>query len=85
MINCGIPCSELSSALKIPCHCKIEGKTSIAVDCDRVVITSEIPNIPLNAPVSTFSQRYSGLLAIPTQVNITRLIIQFHNVLISIF
>jgi hypothetical protein len=68
--ECAIPCPELSSALRIPCLCRIEGKSYIGVDCNQAVFTSEVPSIPYNAPVSTFSQRQSGLLSIPTQVRI---------------
>lgn len=68
VLNDALPCPELSSALRIPCSCKIEGKSYIGVDCNQVVFTSEIPSIPYNAPVSTFSQRHSGLQSIPTQV-----------------
>lgn len=71
-VNCWIPCPELSPAIRIPCRCQVEGASSIGIECDRVVLTSEIPSIPVNAPISSFLQRHSGLLTIPTNVSIFR-------------
>lgn len=67
-------CPELSPALRLPCKCQMEqisvnGQSgSVGMDCDRIVFTSDTPQIPSGAPISTFSQRYSGAQALPTQV-----------------
>ncbi|KAG5671694.1 hypothetical protein PVAND_001879 [Polypedilum vanderplanki] len=61
-----IACPELSPVLRLPCKCRIEQiavngqSTSIGMDCDRIIFTSESPQIPKGAPISTFTQRYSG-------------------------
>lgn len=68
-INCWMPCTELSPAIRMPCRCQFDTDSSIGIECDRVVLTSEIPSIPLNAPISTFQQRHSGLLTIPMNVS----------------
>lgn len=68
------PCPELSSALRLPCQCKVEpfGQKSqlgaVSMDCDRVVFHTESPVLPTNAPIISFSQRYSGQQILPTQV-----------------
>lgn len=67
-------CPELSPALRLPCKCQMEQisvngqPTSVGMDCDHIVFTSDTPQIPLGAPITTFSQRYSGQQALPTQV-----------------
>jgi hypothetical protein len=67
-------CPELSPALRLPCKCQMEQisvngqSTSVGMDCDHIVFTSDTPQIPLGAPITTFSQRYSGQQALPTQV-----------------
>jgi hypothetical protein len=67
-------CPELSPALRLPCKCQMEqisvsGQTSsIVMDCDHIVFTSDTPQIPLGAPITGFSQRFSGQQALPTQV-----------------
>lgn len=69
-----LACSELSPALRIPCRCQVEPigvngqPNSIGMDCDRIVFTSDTPQIPLGAPITTFSQRHSGQQMLPTQV-----------------
>lgn len=69
-VNCWVPCSELSPAIRIPCKCELEGDLpSISIECDQIVFTSDIPGIPLHAPVSTFIQRNAGLLALPMHVS----------------
>ena len=61
-------CPELSPVLRIPCKCRVEQtavigqSTSIGMDCDRIIFTTETPNIPKGAPISAFSQRHSGQL-----------------------
>jgi len=81
-------CSELSPALRLPCRCQVEAisvngqASSIGMDCDRVVFTSDTPQIPHGAPVTTFSQRNSGQQALPTQVpEIINLLCISNNVL----
>ena len=75
-VNAWRPCSELSPALRIPCKCQLEqfgvnGQTnSVGMDCDRVIFTSETPQIPAGAPITTYSQRHAGQQALPSQVNI---------------
>ncbi|CAH1727580.1 unnamed protein product [Chironomus riparius] len=65
-------CPELSPVLRIPCKCRVEQtevigqSTSIGMDCDRIIFTTETPNIPKGAPISAFSQRHSGQL-LPVQ------------------
>jgi hypothetical protein len=67
-------CPELSPALRLPCKCQMEQisvngqSTSVGMDCDHIVFTSDTPQIPLGAPITTFSQRYSGQQSLPTQV-----------------
>lgn len=67
-------CPELSPALRLPCKCQMDQTSvkgqpsSVAMDCDRIVFTSDTPQIPLGAPVTSFSQRNSGQQALPTQV-----------------
>lgn len=67
-------CPELNPALRLPCKCQMDQtslkgpSSSVAMDCDRIVFTSDTPQIPLGAPVSSFSQRNSGQQALPTQV-----------------
>lgn len=67
-------CQELSPVLRIPCKCRVEQtpineqSTSIGMDCDRIIFTSETPQIPKGAPISSFSQRHSGQL-LPVQVS----------------
>ena len=68
------PCPELSPALRLPCRCQLESfgvdqqKSSVGMDCDRIVFTSETAQIPLGAPITSFSQRHAGQQALPTQV-----------------
>lgn len=67
-------CPELSPALRLPCKCQMEQisangqANSVGMDCDHIVFTSDTPQIPSGAPITTFSQRYSGQQALPTQV-----------------
>lgn len=67
-------CPELSPALRLPCKCQMEQITtngqssSVGMNCDHIVFTSDTPQIPQGAPISTFTQRYSGQQALPTQV-----------------
>ncbi|CAO1431011.1 unnamed protein product [Diamesa serratosioi] len=67
------PCPELSPALRLPCRCQLESfgvdqqKTSVGMDCDRIVFTSETAQIPMGAPITSFSQRHAGQQALPTQ------------------
>lgn len=66
-------CPELSVALRLPCKCQMEigiggQKNSVEMDCDRIVFTSDTPQIPLGAPITTFTQRYAGQQALPSQV-----------------
>ena len=74
-------CPELSPVLRIPCKCRVEQtavigqSTSIGMDCDRIIFTTETPNIPKGAPISAFSQRHSGQL-LPVQVSLLLLILQ---------
>lgn len=69
------PCPELSTALRFPCRCKVEPfgprleLGAVAMDCDRVVFQTEAPALPVNAPIISFSQRYSGQQVLPTQVS----------------
>lgn len=71
-----LACSELSPALRLPCKCRIEDisidgqSTSIGMNCDHVVFTSDSPQIPKGAPITTFSQRHAGQL-ISSQVRIS--------------
>lgn len=66
-------CSELSPVLRLPCRCRVEQiavngqTTSIGMDCDRIVFSSETLQIPKGAPISSFSQRHSGQ-SLPTPV-----------------
>lgn len=66
-------CSELSPVLRLPCRCRVEQiavngqTTSIGMDCDRIVFSSETLQIPKGAPISSFSQRHSGQ-SLPTAV-----------------
>ncbi|KAJ8965007.1 hypothetical protein NQ314_004405 [Rhamnusium bicolor] len=69
------PCSEISRELRFPCTCALgpieqalDGNPSIAVNCDRVVFSSEIPSMPYGAPIVSFSQRWAGHQSLPTQV-----------------
>lgn len=77
-VNAWRPCSELSAALRIPCKCQLEpfgvnGQVnSVGMDCDRVIFTSETPQIPTGAPITTYSQRHSGQQSLPAQVNINK-------------
>lgn len=70
-------CPELSPALRLPCKCQMEQisvngqASSVGMDCDRIVFTTDTPQIPLGAPITTFSQRYSGQQALPTQVRLS--------------
>lgn len=67
-------CPELSPALRLPCRCQMEQisvngqSTSVGMDCDHIVFTSDTPQIPLGAPITTFSQRFAGQQSLPTQV-----------------
>lgn len=67
-------CPELSPALRLPCKCQMEQITangqsgSVGMNCDHIVFTSDTPQIPQGAPITTFSQRYAGQQALPTQV-----------------
>lgn len=67
-------CPELSPALRLPCKCQMEQisvnghSSSVGMDCDHIVFTSDTPQIPQGAPITTFSQRHSGQQALPTQV-----------------
>lgn len=67
-------CPELSPALRLPCKCQMEQisvngqSSSVGMDCDHIVFTSDTPQIPQGAPITTFSQRYSGQQSMPTQV-----------------
>lgn len=69
------PCSELSSALRYPCRCKVEpfGPKSelgaVSMDCDNVVFHTESPILPNGAPIISYSQRNCGQQVLPTQVN----------------
>lgn len=68
-----VACSELSPVLRLPCRCRVEQiavngqSSSIGLDCDRVVFSSETLQIPKGAPISTFSHRHSGQ-SLPTPV-----------------
>ncbi|XP_072380256.1 uncharacterized protein [Diabrotica undecimpunctata] len=69
------PCIEISRELRFPCSCTLgpieqalDGNPSIAVNCDRVVFSSEIPSLPFGAPIVSFSQRWAGHQSLPTQV-----------------
>lgn len=42
--------------------------SSVGMDCDHIVFTSDTPQIPQGAPITTFSQRHAGQQALPTQV-----------------
>lgn len=79
------PCPELSPALRLPCRCQLESfgddqqKSSVGMDCDRIVFTSETAQIPLGAPITSFSQRHAGQQALPTQVRIIVCLNLFSN------
>lgn len=68
-----VACSELSPVLRLPCRCRVEQiavngqSSSIGLDCDRIVFSSETLQIPKGAPISTFSHRHSGQ-SLPTPV-----------------
>lgn len=71
------PCTEISQSLRVACRCEVElfglsaQKNSIRMDCDRVVFTSDTPQLPIGAPITYFSQRNAGQQALPTQVRCT--------------
>lgn len=44
--------------------------SGVAMNCDRIVFNGEGPQLPTGAPITTFSQRYSGQQTLPIQVNI---------------
>jgi hypothetical protein len=67
-------CPELSPALRLPCKCQMEQisvngqPSSVGMNCDHIVFTSDTAPIPFGAPITAFSQRHSGQQALPTQV-----------------
>lgn len=70
------PCSELSRELRFPCKCSLgaietalDGNPSINVNCDGVVFPGDFPALPYGAPIVSFSQRWAGHQALPTQVS----------------
>ncbi|XP_044261824.1 protein artichoke [Tribolium madens] len=70
-----IPCSEISRDLRFPCTCALgppeaalDGNPSISVNCDRVVFPGDLPSLPFGAPIVSFSQRWAGHQALPTQI-----------------
>lgn len=72
-----IPCGELNRALRYPCRCRNEGPLSsskdsddgISIDCDKVVFMGDFPPLPYGAPIVSFSQKWAGHQALPTEVN----------------
>ncbi|PSN49301.1 hypothetical protein C0J52_09408 [Blattella germanica] len=61
-----VPCSELHRELRYPCRCT-PAEDGIVMDCDRVVFPGDLPALPYRAPVVSFSQRWAGHQALPTQ------------------
>ncbi|XP_037911298.1 chaoptin isoform X1 [Hermetia illucens] len=71
--NAWRPCQELSPALRFPCKCNVEpfgpnGQLgAVAMDCDQVVFHGEAPQLPVGAPIISYSQRFSGQQVLPAQ------------------
>ena len=61
-----VPCSELHRELRYPCRCS-PAEDGILMNCDRVVFSGDLPALPYRAPVISFSQRWAGHQALPTQ------------------
>lgn len=72
-----VPCIEISRQLKLyPCRCalgptepELDDNPSVSIDCDRVVFAGDFPAIPYGAPIISFTQRWAGHQALPTQVS----------------
>lgn len=69
------PCPEISRELRFPCLCAIgpteealDGNPGISINCDKVVFSGDLPALPYGAPIISFSQRWVGHQALPTQV-----------------
>ncbi|XP_075975883.1 uncharacterized protein LOC142976421 [Anticarsia gemmatalis] len=67
-----VPCSELNDDLRYPCRCKVQVDRAlqlrILMNCDRVVFNGDFPTLPYGAPIISFSQKYAGQQALPTQI-----------------
>ncbi|KAJ1527379.1 hypothetical protein ONE63_007363 [Megalurothrips usitatus] len=69
-------CEDVHPELRVPCRCSFihsrragedHVTVEVAMDCDRVVFPGEMPALPPRAPIVSFSQRWSGHQALPTQ------------------
>jgi hypothetical protein len=65
-ISGSVPCSELHWELRYPCRCS-PAEDGIVMDCDRVVFPGDLPDLPYSSTVVSFSQRWVGHQALPTQ------------------
>jgi hypothetical protein len=66
-------CDVLLSELRYPCECSAEEgpkreDVQLDLNCDHVVFGADFPILPYGAPIRSFSQRYAGYQALPTQV-----------------
>lgn len=65
-------CQVLLSELRYPCECSAEEGAEIDdiqldLNCDNVVFGNDFPVLPYGAPIRSFSQRFAGYQALPTQ------------------
>lgn len=61
-------CDNLLKKFRQPCDCVKLENGQLSLDCDRVVFPNDLPNIPDNYQLTSYSQKYAGYQSLPLQL-----------------
>ncbi len=61
-------CENLLKKFRHPCECGKLGNGRLLLNCDKVVFPNDLPNLPDNFPIVSYSQRFAGYQSLPLQL-----------------